>query len=231
LRSLVVSYVEVAPRVSGGDNRAVMERRPPSLMPALSVATLLAVAMGSIAAMPPDSTVNLLPWTEPTSWMIDIAGPDEPGPRFEMSGRVFRDSVPQPGVHLYVYHADSMGWYARRGQKFNRIAGVLVTNEHGEYRFRSILPGTYEGAMHPHVHIEVWKGTHPVSTDWFKLILRQGGADWSYGRLHTALMARDPAGVYHCRRDIELSAMTACPASYDSFMVAERKKLEHATGR
>ena len=189
-------------------------------------------ALGSIAAAPPDSTINLRPWTPPTTWDVQIAPPDEPGPRFEMSGRVLgADSIPQRGVHLYVYHADSVGWYARRGQKFNRIAGVLVTNERGEYRLRSILPGTYEGAMHPHVHIEVWKDAHPVRSTFYNLVLAQGGADWSYGRLHTATMTRDSAGVYHCRKDIELSAMMACPASYDSMMQAERKQLERPTRR
>ena len=200
-------------------------------MSVVSVAAVLAAALGSIAAAPPDSTINLLPWTQPTTWDIQIAPPDEPGPRFEMSGRVLgADSIPQRGVHLYVYHADSVGWYAHRGQKFNRIAGVLATNDRGEYRFRSILPGVYEGT-HPHVHIEVWKGAHPASSTFFNLVLAQGGADWSYGRLHTATMTRDSAGVYHCRKDIVLSAMMACPASYDSMMQAERKQLERPAGR
>ena len=63
----------------------------------------------------------------------------------EVALRVSGGNNHQRGVHIYVYHADSVGWYARRGQKFNRIAGVLVTNERGEYRSRVL--------QFPHIHL------------------------------------------------------------------------------
>jgi hypothetical protein len=207
----------------------VSRLRPGPLLPLALAAACFVPALAHPASPPRDSTVNLPPWTRPTTWDIEIATPGEPGPRFEMSGRVLGvDSIPQRGVHLYVYHADSMGWYARRGQKFNRIAGVLETNDRGEYRFRSILPGTYEGARHPHVHLELWKGTHVVSTQWVSLY----NNTWSFSHSpHGGSLTLDSAGVYHCRYDLMVPAMFHPSASYDSFMQAERKKLEHGSGR
>jgi hypothetical protein len=41
-----------------------------------------------------------------------------------------------------------------------------------------------------------------------------------------ALFTVDSAGVYQCRHDLSLAAMTPMPASYDSLLRAERRRIE-----
>jgi hypothetical protein len=192
-------------------------------------------APAPVAEQPLDTTRTVLPWSEAHDWDVALARDDEPGPRFEMSGRVFGlDSLPAPGVKLYVYHADTKGWYAHRGQKFNRIANVLRTNDRGEYCVRSILPGMYAGPGH--VYFEVWNGDHPVRGTYVALYAAPGVPpvpSWKYTRTatyewnsHMGLITRDFAGVYHCRHDLWLGTMTPTAASYDSHIRVERKKIE-----
>jgi hypothetical protein len=166
---------------------------------------------------PTDTTHSVYPWTRPKSWDIAIARDDEPGPRLIMSGRVLgADSLPARGVDLYVYHADIQGYYARKRGQGNRIAGLLRTNERGEYRVRTVLPGTYEGSG-PHIHFEVWKngipkraaavnlyaqtGTPPVSI-W--KVTKTASEEWKSGM---AIIVADSDGVYWCHHDFVLSKM------------------------
>jgi hypothetical protein len=201
-----------------------------------SALLLLSIVLGVTAgAASPDPTLNLLPWTRPTTWDVALAAPEEPGPRFVMTGRVIGpDSLPAAGVCLYVYHADSKGQYLRPGQTFNRIAGVLRTNQRGEYRIRSIMPGMYEGPGH--VHFEVWEHERPVRSNWVSLYAEPGVPPvpgWERTRTatrehnsHMALFSADSAGVYRCRHDLRLDDMAPLPASYDSLRRAERERIE-----
>jgi protocatechuate 3,4-dioxygenase beta subunit len=149
-----------------------------------------------------------------------------------MSGRVLdADGTPAAGVHLYVYHADGQGEYALPAQVFNRIAGVLRTNDRGEYRFRSILPGVYAGTG-GHVHFEVWKGDRPVLAHSVSLYGAPGVAfpsrwtrraieEWSS---RIAVVTRDSSGIYHCHHDLKLTDMSESGESYESLMQAWRNR-------
>lgn len=92
------------------------------------------------------------------SWDIQLAPDSEPGKRLVVVGHVRMDhSAPAlAGVHVYAYHADGHGTYALPGHEKEgpRLAGTAVTNERGEYRIRTIVPGVYEGPAH--IHFEVW---------------------------------------------------------------------------
>lgn len=196
---------------------------------------LLLLIVPSAGAAPPDTTWNLPPWTQPSSWDIELAPQDEPGPRFIMSGRLIGpDTLPVPHANLYVYHADSSGYYARRNQRFNRIAGVLRTNDRGEYRIRSILPGLYAGPGH--VHFEVWEDGRPKLGQWVALYAAPGVPPipgWTHTRSatsesgpHMALITLDSSGVYQCRHDLLVGPMMPLPASYDSLLQAWRRQYE-----
>ena len=189
---------------------------------------------------PTDTTHAAYPWASPKSWDIAIAPDDEPGPRFIMSGQVFgQDSLPVPGVDLYVYHADIQGYYARKRGQMNRLAGVLRTNERGEYRVRSTLPGQYEGYA-AHVHFEVWEKGHPKRSTFANLYTRLEAPrvpEWGIQKTASnewnsrmALIAVDSSGVYWCHHDLRLSNMNEFPASYDSTMRALSKREEKAAG-
>lgn len=93
------------------------------------------------------------------SWDIQLAPDSEPGPRLVVVGHVRMDhSTPAlAGVHVYAYHADGHGYYALPGHEKEgpRLAGTAVTNERGEFRIHTIVPGIYEGGP-AHIHFEVW---------------------------------------------------------------------------
>ena len=203
-----------------------MVRRTPAFL------SLTLVAVSALAA-PRDSTDSVRPWEQATTWEITIARPDEPGPRFEMSGRVFKpDSTPAAGIKLYVYHADTHGWYARKQHEFNRIAGVLRTNDRGEYRIHSIMPGMYEGPGH--VHFEVWDGAKPKLSTWVGLYAAPGvppvpGWEHTASATHEwnptmGLFTVDSSGVYHCHKDLRLNQMAPVDIRYDSLMKALRRE-------
>lgn len=102
----------------------------------------------------------------PTSWDITIAPTNEPGPRLVLSGRVVTSDSrkPVPGVTVYAYHADASGRYHKdaNARTEARLAGVLRTNERGEYRIRTVMPGGSD----PHLHVEVWAPNVPkVATE------------------------------------------------------------------
>lgn len=96
---------------------------------------------------------------KPVSWDIEIAPPGEPGERLVVTGRVLskEDIKPVAGATVYVYHADIRGRYNQVGNETfePKLCGVLLTNQKGEYRIRTVMPGGYSGAR-PHIHFEVW---------------------------------------------------------------------------
>jgi protocatechuate 3,4-dioxygenase beta subunit len=90
--------------------------------------------------------------------------PDESGTMMHVEGRVVDSSgQPVPGALLYVFHADSTGWYARNGEmdeRHPRLFAYLRTDREGRYSFRTARPGGYQkqygGRYIPeHIHFEV----------------------------------------------------------------------------
>jgi len=93
----------------------------------------------------------------PTSWDIVVAPKSERGERLVVTGHVISGAnAPLGGINVYVYHADADGNYTTsKDAKEPRLCGVLRTNEKGEYRLETSMPGGYEGYA-PHIHFEVW---------------------------------------------------------------------------
>jgi len=152
----------------------------------------------------------------PTSWDIVVASRSEPGERLIVTGRVvLRGNTPVPGATVYIYHADQNGDYARKGheKEYPRLCGILRTNDKGEYRLETSMPGGYEGYL-PHVHFEVW-GPGLKRTYLFVNLRRM---DTGKDTIRTATLfgpplredrtaierpvTRGPDGKLHCTRDL-----------------------------
>ncbi len=93
----------------------------------------------------------------PKPWDVAISPEGEPGDRLIVTGRVFgeNDSLPAHGIRIFAYQADWRGLYTRPGADSlrPRLSGTLWSNDRGEYRLRTSIPGTY-GAP-PHLHFEI----------------------------------------------------------------------------
>jgi hypothetical protein len=202
-------------------------------VPARSIPLILALLAS--AAHAPNSTKAVLPWSSPKSWDVEIASESEPGPRLVISGRLFGlDSLPVANAKLYAYHADGEGRYALTPHSFNRIAGVVRTNERGEYRIRTIVPGQY-GAL-GHVHVELWNGHEPVRATYFKLFNSPnttrvpGRRKTSYANeewnAKMAILTLDSTRVYQCHKDLWLASMPVVDSSYVALMDSLRHEVE-----
>jgi hypothetical protein len=202
-------------------------------VPARSILPLLAVVASATLAA--DSTKAVLPWSAPKSWDVEIAPRSEPGPRLVISGRVFGlDSLAMVHAKLYAYHADGEGRYTLTPHSFNRIAGVLLTNERGEYRIRTIVPGQYEGLGH--VHVELWDGEKPIRTTFFSLYNSTNTppvpgrravryADKEF-KVTMALLTLDSTGVYQCHKDLWMGDMAVADTRYKAFIDSLRHEVE-----
>ena len=90
------------------------------------------------------------------SWDVELAPPTEPGRRLVLEGTARRgagsDSL--PGFLFFVYQADARGRYGMPGPDSAnaRLAGFVKTGPRGQFRIRTILPGTYGGP--PHLHFD-----------------------------------------------------------------------------
>lgn len=88
---------------------------------------------------------------------VVVAGPDEPGDRLVISGRVMTPdgARPAPGVVLYVHQTDSAGIY-RQADGGHALQGWLVSDAEGRYRIETVRPGPYpSGGMPAHIHVYV----------------------------------------------------------------------------
>ena len=95
------------------------------------------------------------------NWVDTLPDFNEPGPKLAISGRVYKHDgkTPAKNVVLYVYHTDQTGHYTN---KYNEagyagrngyIKGWVKTNEKGEYKFFTLMPGHYPGTNIPaHIH-------------------------------------------------------------------------------
>jgi len=162
------------------------------------------------------------------SWSIVVAGPDEPGERLVVTGRVIEGTKLIAGASVYVFHTDAKGFYApdRSGPDAEldpRLHGALRTDAEGRYRYATIRPGSYGGnAAHVH-YIVVARGYKPRIFDlWFQddpilVARRQAGEpqiqqsmrDGSFYKAAPDLIAirpvgRDAAGIWHAVRDLDM---------------------------
>jgi catechol 1,2-dioxygenase len=99
----------------------------------------------------------------------ELAGPEEPGDRLEIIGRVFGSdcNTPLEGAVLDIWNADASGQYDNASIDF-RLRGVLMSDREGRYAFSTVRPGNYPnaGGMRPaHVHFTVSRpGYIPLTT-------------------------------------------------------------------
>lgn len=93
-----------------------------------------------------------------------LAGPDEPGERMRLSGRVFAldGMTPVPGIIIYAHHTNIEGLYANGtaesewSRRNGRLRGWVKTDAEGRYAFDTIKPAPYPDLTGPaHVHLYV----------------------------------------------------------------------------
>jgi protocatechuate 3,4-dioxygenase beta subunit len=96
---------------------------------------------------------------------------NEPGPKLEISGIIFKHDgkTPAANVILYIYHTDQSGEYPRKeGMKgaaaqHGYIRGWIKTNADGQYKFYTLKPGAYPGGENPaHIHPIILEAGHKV---------------------------------------------------------------------
>lgn len=97
-------------------------------------------------------------------WQTTIPDENEPGEPMVISGIVYQTdgSTPAPGVIVYVYHTNTNGEYAKRGdetgwaRRHGYLRGWMKTDAAGRYQFRSIRPAAYSNRTSPaHIHISI----------------------------------------------------------------------------
>ena len=93
-----------------------------------------------------------------------LAGPEEPGERMRLSGRVFAvDGItPVQGAVIYAHHTNIDGLYANGGdesewsRRNGRLRGWVKTDAEGRYAFDTIKPAPYPDLTGPaHVHLYI----------------------------------------------------------------------------
>jgi len=82
-----------------------------------------------------------------------------PGTRIELKGKVYGEDcvTPLKNALVEIWHCDTEGVYDNDSAAFNQRAKWL-TNEQGEYAFKTILPGKYlNGRLYrpAHIHFRV----------------------------------------------------------------------------
>jgi protocatechuate 3,4-dioxygenase beta subunit len=86
---------------------------------------------------------------------------NEPGPKLEISGTIFKSDgkTPAPNVVLYIYHTDQKGNYAQKGneqgwgKRHGYIRGWVRSDQNGAYKFYTLRPASYPNSRNPqHIH-------------------------------------------------------------------------------
>ena len=113
-----------------------------------SLLAFVALASGTLASQEPVlipapflAPKYVAPPDAPSS--IVIAGKDEPGERFIVTGRVLDEGTPVAGTSIYVFHANADGRYTRDGRNNDqnaRLHGAMRSDANGRYRFETIRP-------------------------------------------------------------------------------------------
>jgi protocatechuate 3,4-dioxygenase beta subunit len=180
----------------------------------------LALASASVAAdlIPPEYVAEkyVAPADAPSS--IVVAGRDEPGERFVVTGRVLDGRKPLAGISIYVFHTDADGRYARSGVNNDdnaRLHGAMRSDAKGRYRFETIRPKGYDGEP-AHVHyvviapgykprmFDLWLADDPVLKKRRRDGLPELWFETAPGRVVIRPVTRDSKGTWHATRDLEM---------------------------
>jgi protocatechuate 3,4-dioxygenase beta subunit len=148
-----------------------------------------------------------------------LAGPDEPGERMILTGRVFDTSGrPAPNVVIYAHQTNNEGLYANGSdesewsRRNGRLRGWVKTGADGTYTFDTIKPGIYpDRTMPAHVHLMIKEpGRRPYYID-DVVFDGEFGVDARYrarqelrGGSGIVSLVRRRDGVLIARRDIVL---------------------------
>lgn len=88
-----------------------------------------------------------------------LPGFDQPGPKIEISGIVYKKDgqTPAAGIVLYVYHTNQEGIYPKNEKEMNSKHGTirawLKTDAEGRYKFFTMIPASYPNSNNPkHIH-------------------------------------------------------------------------------
>jgi catechol 1,2-dioxygenase len=119
-------------------------------------------------------------------FQTQLAGPDEPGERLIISGKVYssdcRSRLPNTLIEIWqankagAYDTDKPGNFTERGDF--HLRAMMLTDQQGNYEFETIMPGTYPippnlpglekyaGLTRPaHIHFRVSESLHvPLTT-------------------------------------------------------------------
>ena len=189
----------------------------------MRLAPLLAlffVTSGSAAAdlIPPEYVTEKYVAPRDAPSRIVVAGPEERGERFVVTGRVLDGGKPLAGISIYVFHADADGRYARDGVNNDgnaRLHGAMRSDAEGRYRFETIRPKGYDGEP-AHVHyvviapgykprmFDLWLADDPVLEKRRKDGLPQLWFESAPGRILVRPATRDATGVWRATRDLEM---------------------------
>jgi len=136
---------------------------------------------------------------------VTIAGPDEPGRRLVLTGRILDAGgrTPLAGARLDVYHTDAGGFYTRPVSvaRRARLRGSVWTDAAGRYEIRTILPGKYPSGGEPaHVHAHLAVPGWPEH--WIPSFLFAGDPDLEPGDGPVVTLVPDEGGTLHGVRDI-----------------------------
>jgi protocatechuate 3,4-dioxygenase beta subunit len=147
---------------------------------------------------------------------ITIAGPQEPGERLTVTGRVRAEDgvTPLAGASVYVYHTDVNGYYSpgTNDSRNPRLRGYLRTDAQGRYEFNTIKPGSYPNSRVPaHIHYVVSAAGYkdrvfeivfegdPFLTDNVRQEAAKAFSGFALRRLE-----KDSQGRWRCTQDIKL---------------------------
>jgi protocatechuate 3,4-dioxygenase beta subunit len=144
---------------------------------------------------------------------LTIAGPNEPGERLVVSGRVVDSSGHGvAGVVVRAYHTDARGLYRNDNRMYGenlppRLEGRLRTAADGSYVIETIRPAPYPNRSIPaHIHFELWppNGGREPAILWFAgdRFLKQD--DIARHPQAVCTLKRTADHVLHCTRDFHL---------------------------
>jgi hypothetical protein len=150
----------------------------------ITSAVVLAGALGTLVIAGPTEPRATRAGERPSSgWDLELAAPAEPGRPLVLQGTARRsargDSL--PGFVFFVYQADARGRYGPLGPDADkpRLAGFVKTGPRGEFRIRTILPGTYGGP--PHLHFDFRDSLGAMRTTFLNMFPPTQGDYAAYG--------------------------------------------------
>jgi len=143
-----------------------------TLLTCIGIATVAAAQTPELVPAVYLEAKYLAPPEAPAS--IVLAGPDEPGERLVVTGRVMYGTTPVIGASVFVFQTDAKGIYAPGlsgpdAELEPRIHGALRFGGEGQYQVSTIRPGSYDNNP-AHLHyIVAARGFKPRIFDlWFQ---------------------------------------------------------------